>query len=328
MITDNFGRRFNYLRLSLTDVCNFRCQYCLPMGYSGEKSSREDFLTLSEIQHLMAGFSELGVRKIRLTGGEPTLRRDFIDIVKLVSSVETIEKIALTTNGYALFKNATNYRDAGLTNITISLDSLTPQCFQTITQMKNFHKVFDGVEACLAEDYHSIKINVVLLREMNDTPEEINKFFEYIAHRNITVRFIELMKTEDNVTLYQKHFSSTNIIQHKLRKEGWHTIQKSNTDGPALEYAHPDFIGKIGIISPYSDIFCQDCNRVRISAKGELYVCLFDQMNVPLRDLLSTTKDKDKLVQRITEAYTHKKVSHFLHQGEMGRSKHFSSIGG
>jgi len=298
------------------------------MGYSGEKSSRENFITLSEIKNLMAGFQDLGVKKVRLTGGEPTLRRDFIDILSFISSIDTIENVALTTNGYALYKNAKKYREAGLTNITVSLDSLTAKSFQTITQMKNFHKVIAGIEACLDEGFHKVKINAVLLRGMNDTPEELNQFFEYVSDKPVTIRFIELMQTKDNHELYQNNFSSTNLIQDKLKKDGWHNIRKAITDGPALEYSHPDFVGKIGVISPYSNIFCQDCNRVRISSRGELYVCLFDKINIPLRDLLSDSKNKAELINRITSSYQKKKVSHFLHEGDMGRSKHFSSIGG
>ncbi|MFT6835945.1 MAG: cyclic pyranopterin phosphate synthase, partial [Francisellaceae bacterium] len=275
-----------------------------------------------------AGFQDLGVKKVRLTGGEPTLRRDFIDILSFISSIDTIENVALTTNGYALYKNAKKYREAGLTNITVSLDSLTAKSFQTITQMKSFHKVIAGIEACLDEGFHKVKINAVLLRGMNDTPEELNQFFEYVSDKPVTIRFIELMQTKDNHELYQNNFSSTNLIQDKLKKDGWHNIPKAITDGPALEYSHPDFVGKIGVISPYSNIFCQDCNRVRISSKGELYVCLFDKINIPLRDLLSDSKNKAELINRITSSYQKKKVSHFLHEGDMGRSKHFSSIGG
>jgi GTP 3',8-cyclase len=328
MLSDKFGRKFNYLRLSLTDVCNFRCHYCLPQGYKGDRSSRNSFLTLTEIEHLMAGLNELGVKKVRLTGGEPTLRRDFIDILALIANRNGIDTIALTTNGYSLSQNAKRYQAAGLTNITVSLDSLTSSRFQAITQMANFHKVLEGIETCLSLSYQKVKINAVLLRDMNDTAEEINKFLEYVAHKSVTIRFIELMKTADNQELFDKHFVSTKALVEKLLNEGWQRVSKSITDGPAVEFSHPDYMGKIGVIAPYSAIFCQDCNRVRISAKGELYVCLFHKSNVPLRDLLVDSSQKEALIQRITKAYGEKKVSHFLHEGEMGRNNHFSSIGG
>lgn len=328
MLSDKFGRKFNYLRLSLTDVCNFRCQYCLPQGYHGEASSRKSFLTLAEIEHLMAGLHELGLKKVRLTGGEPTLRRDFIEILTLIANMECIETTALTTNGHSLYKNAERYQEAGLTNITVSLDSLTPSCFQVITQMNNFHKVLEGIETCIALNYKKIKINAVLMRGLNDTEEEVQQFLDYVVDKPVTIRFIELMKTADNQELFETRFVSTNTIAEKLLKEGWQRVTKSITDGPAVEFFHPDYAGRIGIISPYSAIFCQDCNRIRISAKGELYVCLFHKTNVPLRDLLIDKNQKEELIQRITHAYTDKKVSHFLHDGEIGRNNHFSSIGG
>lgn len=271
---------------------------------------------------------EIGVKKVRLTGGEPTLRRDFIDILKLMADVEGLQTIALTTNGYSLYKHAKAYQEAGLTNITISLDSLTPNRFHHITQMTNFPHVLKGIEACVDNHFPTIKINAVLLKGMNDTPHEINQFFDYVLDKPITIRFIELMKTKDNETLFKNHFSSTQVLLEKLKQEGWRQIKKSITAGPAREYEHPDYLGKIGIISPYSSIFCADCNRVRISSKGELYVCLFNKNNTPLRDLLLHPSQKTDLIQRIQNAYTHKKISHFLHDGEGGRDKHFSSIGG
>lgn len=328
MLTDDFGRRFTYLRLSLTDVCNFRCIYCLPNGYQGCKVSRQSFLTPKEIKCLMSTMIEMGVKKVRLTGGEPTLRRDFFPILEILSSYPSLTTIALTTNAYSLYKHAKDYNKAGLTHITISLDSLTPSVFEKMTNMSNFNTVLKGVEQCIEARYEKVKLNAVLLKDINDTPKEITQFFQYVKNNPVTVRFIELMKTEDNLSLFEKQFSSTNKIVEKLQEEGWQLQQKTITDGPAREFYHPDYMGRIGIISPYSSIFCESCNRLRISAKGELYVCLFHKTFTPLRDLLQDPNQQSILINRIREAYTQKKVSHFLHDGEIGRKKHFSSIGG
>lgn len=328
MLTDGYGRLFTYLRLSLTDVCNFRCQYCLPYGYQGCKAQREHFLTLKEIQHLIAALTDLGVQKVRLTGGEPTLRRDFLNIVEMLSATPSLHTIALTTNAYALYKHVKAYQSAGLTNITISLDSLTPSVFKDITQMNNFNTVMKGVERSIEADFNKVKLNAVLLKDLNDTDNELNLFFNYVKDKAVTIRFIELMKTQDNITLFNKHFSSTNKIVKKLHDEGWQQEEKQITDGPAREFYHPQYTGRVGIISPYSSIFCESCNRLRVSSKGELYVCLFNKTFTPLRDLLQDLSQGESLKDRIRKAYSHKKVSHFLHDGEIGRNKHFSSIGG
>jgi cyclic pyranopterin phosphate synthase len=328
ILSDKFGRKFNYLRLSLTDVCNFRCQYCLPNGYCGSGESRENFLSLNEIKQLLNGLSLLGLKKVRLTGGEPTLRKDFLEIVKVVKAVQSIETIALTTNGYSFFKNALNYQNAGITNVTISLDSLTESRFQKITQTPFYAQVIQSIEKAISLQFESVKVNAVLLRGLNDTPEETQQFFDYVKDKPITIRFIEMMKTHDNKSDYDQFFSSANLIKEKLQKEGWILNQKPITAGPAQEYSHPNYEGKIGIIAPYSDIFCKDCNRIRISSKGSLYVCLFDKDSSNLRDLLQCSDQQNELIAKIVKAYTHKDISHFLHDDIIGGAKHFSSIGG
>lgn len=328
ILSDKFGRKFNYLRLSLTDVCNFRCQYCLPNGYCGTENERDSFLNLNEIYHLLSGLSTLGLRKVRLTGGEPTLRKDFVEIVKMIKAISSIETIALTTNGYSFFKHAQTYYDAGITNITISLDSLTESCFEKITKVPFYKNVIKSIEAALSIPFSSVKVNAVLLKSLNDTSEEILQFFEFAKDKSIAIRFIEMMKTGDNQSDYEKFFSSTKVIKEKLLKNGWALIPKSITAGPAQEYSHPGYQGKIGIISPYSEIFCEGCNRIRVSSKGDLYVCLFDRHTTTLRELLQHEDQQAALINKIVKAYTNKEVSHFLHDNIIGGNKHFSSIGG
>ncbi|MDC0534957.1 GTP 3',8-cyclase MoaA [Francisellaceae bacterium] len=327
-LSDKFGRRFNYLRLSITDVCNFRCQYCLPNGYCGSKTERESFLNVTEISHLLAALTELGLKKIRLTGGEPTLRKDFIDIVSCIKKYEPIKQIAVTTNAYTLYKFAQEYKDAGITNVTISLDSLTQAQFSKITQTLYYSNVIKSIDAAIEAGFSTIKLNAVLLKGLNDTDEEITHFFNYVKNKSITVRFIEMMETGDNHDDYRQFFSSTEKINDKLYQEGWQLVTKSITAGPAREYEHPGFEGKIGIISPYSKIFCSDCNRIRVNSKGNLHVCLFDKCAKNLRHLLQHESQKMELINFIVKAFSNKDISHFLHDNIIGGDKHFSSIGG
>ncbi|BCD92126.1 cyclic pyranopterin monophosphate synthase [Francisella halioticida] len=327
MLTDSFGRKFTYLRLSLTDVCNFRCQYCLPNGYQG-KGKKDNFLNLTEIKNLLRAMNVLQVQKVRLTGGEPTLRNDFLDILNFISSQEGIKTISLTTNGYSLVKNVSKYYESGLNNITISLDSLFANKFRDITQMNNFSTIMKGIEKALEIDFDKVKINAVLLKGYNDSKEDIKSFFDYVKDKKITVRFIELMETQDNLKLHKKSFITTSYIRDKLREEGWTSCARESSSGPAIEYMHKDYVGKIGIISPYSNIFCVNCNRVRVNSKGELYTCLFDKANVSLREYLQHEKQLKELLKIIKNTYSLKKESHYLTEGIIGDDKHFSTLGG
>lgn len=323
-LVDNFGRRFPYLRLSITDVCNFSCSYCLPNGY--QKSGCENFLSISEISRIAKAFSALGVWKIRLTGGEPTVRKDFIPIVETLSAIPGIKHLAFTTNGYQLSKNAKKYFDAGLRAINISIDSLNAIKFKTITGHDRLNEILDGIEACYSAGFKTVKINTVLLKDLNDA--ELDNFIAFIKDKPLTLRFIELMQTNDNTVYFDTRHLSGTLIAKRLLTQGWQIKPRVDGAGPAQEFEHPHSKGIIGLITPYAKDFCQSCNRIRTSSKGQLHLCLFGERGYPLRHLLQSDDQQEVLQQQILMLLQHKKSAHLLHDNNSGVRDHLASIGG
>jgi GTP 3',8-cyclase len=323
-LTDAFGRRFYYLRLSVTDVCNFRCSYCLPNGYA--KSGCDDFLSLHEITRLATAFSALGMKKIRLTGGEPTLRPDFTAIARSVSRIQGIQKVAVTTNGYRLRERAAEYASAGIQSINISIDSLRPEAFSHITGHDRLDEIMEGVSACRETGFQNIKINTVLLKGVNDS--ELDAFIDFVVSQNVSLRFIELMRTLDNKDYFTQYHVSSDSISHALRARGWQPTIRAHDDGPAVEYMHPGGSGRIGVIAPYGKDFCQSCNRLRVSARGNLHLCLFGEEGFSLRRWLQHDEQLAELQSRIVMLLQHKRAGHGLHHQDSGATPHLASIGG
>lgn len=324
LLADAFGRRFPYLRLSVTDVCNFRCSYCLPDGY--HKNGCEMFLSRIEILRLVQTFSELGVQKIRLTGGEPTIRPDFLDIARNISGIESIRKLAFTTNGYKLLEKAKAYYDSGLRHINISIDSLNAEQFEKITGHDRLREILEGLDSCLKLGYDSVKVNTVLLKNFND--RELDTFVQFVADKPISLRFIELMRTGDNRDYFQNHHLSGAAVTERLLQLGWILRPRGYDSGPALEFVHKESLGSIGLIAPYSKDFCKSCNRLRVSAKGALHLCLFGEGGFPLRPLLQCDGQREELKDTILKLMNFKKSGHFLHEGHSGSTRHLASIGG
>ena len=323
-LIDSFSRRFSYLRLSITDVCNFRCQYCLPDGYS-KPLNKPEFLTRAEIKNLVTAFAALGVRKIRLTGGEPSVRHDLSDIIRDIKAIDGIQTIALTTNGYSLAKHAREWRDAGVNQINVSLDSLNAATFAQARGVDQLDNVLRGLEVTQSVGFDSIKINAVLLKDIND--HELPDFINWVRERNISVRFIELMQTGLHKDYFAAHHLSADGLREQLVNGGWQIKPRGTTDGPAQAFSHPDYLGHIGIIAPYSKDFCDTCNRLRVSARGDLKLCLFGDGDVSLRAFLQDAAHQDELQSTIINALTHKPVSHFLQQGITGKMFYLASIG-
>ncbi|MEZ9231932.1 GTP 3',8-cyclase MoaA [Vibrio amylolyticus] len=323
---DKFHRKFYYLRLSVTDVCNFKCTYCLPDGYkpSGQKNS--SFLTVPEVKRVVSAFADCGTSKVRITGGEPSLRKDFLDIIDTVSSTQGIKKVATTTNGYRMEKHVADWKDAGLTHINVSLDSLDPRMFHQITGENKFSQVMGGIERAFEVGYSQVKVNVVLMKDLN--AHELPGFLNWIKDRPIQLRFIELMQTGEMDDLFSKHHVSGVAIRNQLIANGWILKVRAANDGPAQVFVHPDYQGEIGLIMPYEKSFCDSCNRLRVSARGKLHMCLFGDHGVELRDLLQRDSQQDELMARISEQLQNKSQSHFLHDGNSGITPHLASIGG
>ncbi|MEI8671376.1 GTP 3',8-cyclase MoaA [Vibrio sp. SA48] len=323
---DRFQRKFYYLRLSVTDVCNFKCTYCLPDGYkpSGQKNS--SFLTLPEIRRVVKAFADCGTSKVRITGGEPSLRKDFTEIIATVANTAGINKVATTTNGYRMAKQVEHWKDAGLTHVNVSVDSLDPRMFHQITGKNKFNDVMLGIDRAFEVGFEQVKVNVVLMKDMNH--HELPAFLNWIKHRPIQLRFIELMQTGDMDSLFDRHHVSGVAIRNQLIADGWVLKARANNDGPAQVFVHADYQGEIGLIMPYEKNFCESCNRLRVSAKGKLHLCLFGDHGVELRDLLEKDEQETALIEHIQAQLQTKSVSHFLHDGHTGMTPHLASIGG
>ncbi|MBS0229727.1 MAG: GTP 3',8-cyclase MoaA [Proteobacteria bacterium] len=323
-LVDGFGRSFPYLRLSLTEACNFRCSYCLPEGYRAD--GRPTFLRLDEIRRLLRAFADLGMRKVRLTGGEPSLRKDLPEIIAIAASTPGVRKVAMTTNGCLLLSKVRQWREAGLTALNVSVDSLDPQRFHAITGHDRFDEVMAGVDTALGLGFDAVKLNAVLLRGRND--DELPAWMDFLRERDISIRFIELMRTGDNKAYFERHHVRAEVLEQQLQQAGWMLTPRAADAGPAREYAHPAYRGRIGIIAPYSKDFCAGCNRLRVTARGDLRLCLFGEFGIPLRPLLQSDADHEALMGRIATQLGLKAAGHGLHQGNSGITPHLASIGG
>lgn len=323
-LSDPFGRTFPYLRLSLTEACNFRCGYCLPNGHVAD--GRPVFLAREEVRRLMAGFAAVGMRKVRLTGGEPTLRKDLAAIIGDVAETPGITRIALTTNGTRLPSHVRPWREAGLTSVNVSVDSLDREVFHAVTGHDRLPEILDGIDLALALGFEAVKLNAVLLRDINDA--SLPRWLDYLRERPVSVRFIELMRTNDNVAYFERHHVRAEGLEKSLGDTGWVRMMRAADSGPAVEYLHPDYAGRIGIIAPYSRDFCAGCNRLRVTARGDLRLCLFGEAGVSLRPLLQRDEDRDALVDLIARQLRLKAAGHGLHEGNSGVTPHLASIGG
>lgn len=322
-LVDGFGRRFHYLRISVTEVCNYRCTYCLPDGF--RKSGPLSFMTVDEIGRLTAAFADLGVSKVRLTGGEPATRRDLTAIIGRVAQVPGVNKVAVTTNGWNLDRSIADWREAGLTNLNVSIDSLDADTFRRITGHDRLASAVAGVDRALALGVPTVKVNGVLLRDT--VTDGFEAFAEFVRERSVAVRFIELMRTGDNAAYFADQHVRGAVLTSWLEARGWTPRARAFDDGPAVEYAHPDHSGRIGLIAPYAAGFCDSCNRLRVTARGQLRLCLFGDLGVDLRDLLASG-DRDALQARIVGALGAKPAGHRLHEGLTGATRQLAQLGG
>ena len=327
-LQDTFGRKFPYIRLSITDVCNFKCTYCLPDGYKKTPGDTRSFMSAEEISRLTKALSELGVCKIRLTGGEPTVRKDFFNILKDMKQNSNIPKVTMTTNGYRLDKIAKQLHEAGLDGINISIDSLNRETFKKLTGHDRLNEILEGIKILQKLGFKNIKVNAVLLKGINDTHEEFEKFGNFIKNNKIDFRFIELMQTGDNLDYFKKNHVSSKIFKDYLEKNNWISQTFGKDAGPSLNFIHPTFEGKFGLIAPYSKGFCQTCNRLRITSRGDLRLCLFGNTGISIRHLLRNDTQKNELVDLIIKQLHLKKESHYLELGDTGITPNLSSTGG
>uniref|UniRef100_A0A8C5FUM6 GTP 3',8-cyclase n=1 Tax=Gadus morhua TaxID=8049 RepID=A0A8C5FUM6_GADMO len=306
-LTDSFGRRHSYLRISLTEKCNLRCQYCMPE--EGVKlTPRAQLLTTAEVLRLARLFVHEGVDKIRLTGGEPLIRPDVLDIIAELRKLEGLKTIAVTTNGMNLARLLPKLKDSGLDLLNISLDTLIPAKFEFIVRRKGFHKVMEGIDKALEMGYNPVKVNCVVMRGLNE--DEILDFVALTEKKPIEVRFIEYMPFDGNKWNFKKMVSYQEMLD--CIKQQWPALEMVPTGhaDTAKGYKVPGFAGKVGFISSMSDHFCGSCNRLRLTADGNLKVCLFGNSEVSLRDELRSGATETQLLDIIGAAVGRKKKQH------------------
>ena len=324
-LEDGFGRRFSYLRVSLTQRCNFRCRYCLPQGFAAQNGLPPE-LSRAELRCAVTAFAQLGLWKLRLTGGEPTVRTDFTAIVRDLASVPGIRRVAMTTNGYRLERQAEEWRAAGVDAVNVSVDTLDSSEFARMTGRDLLPQVLRGVDAAGAAGFNAVKINSVLMRDCD--ARGWDDMLTFVTSRDITWRFIELMRTNDNASFHAAQATPGERVRERLEAGGWKRIARADDAGPSDDYAHPDYRGRIGLIAPYQSGFCGSCNRLRLSSRGKLHLCLFGREGLDLRDLLQRDDQRDELTARIVAAMPGKARTHALREGNSGATPHLASIGG
>lgn len=322
MLSDMHGRAFEYLRLSITDVCNFSCQYCLPDGYQKQHGNR--FLTLNEIDTIIAAFALLGTKKVRITGGEPSLRKDLPEVISIASQQSNIERVALTTNAYRLHEKAKQWRECGLSSVNVSIDSFDTKQFNQITGSSDLPHILKGIDTAINVGLE-VKLNLVLMRQYNQFI--LGEVLDYIKDKPISFRFIELMQTGDNLSFFRQQHVSGSFIEKQLIERGFVYQPSAPYSGPAKLYRHPDYLGSIGLIMPYGKGFCDTCNRLRVSAIGRLHLCLFAEQGFDLREEIKSG-DVQAVASRISALMPYKKPSHYLTDSDTGATTHLAMLGG
>jgi GTP 3',8-cyclase len=325
---DSHYRKIDYLRLSITDRCNLRCIYCMPKE-GVPKLAHEQVLRYEEILRLAHIAIRMGISKIRITGGEPLVRRDVLYLCETIGKLKGVESLSLTTNALLLEKFAVDLYRAGVKRINISLDTLKPERYAQITRHDCFHEVWRGIERAQEVGFHPIKLNVVAMRGVND--DEIEDLGRLTLHYPFHVRFIECMPFQAQQGGRHQHFLGADEILSRLQQIGrLNPASSANSNGPARHYQFPQAQGKIGIISPISHHFCPTCNRLRLTADGKLRTCLFatqeTDLLIPLREGASDTE----LMSIVGAAIAQKPAKHTLDQGVLRKciSRPMAAIGG
>lgn len=324
---DNNHRIINYLRLSITDRCNLRCLYCMPE--EGVKFlPQSEILTYEEILYIIRLCVQKGIRKVRLTGGEPLVRKGFTGFLERVCRIKELEEITLTTNGVLLKKFAADIKNCGICRINVSLDSLRPERFFHITGRDCFEQVWEGIEEAEYVGFNPVKINVVAIKGVND--DEILDFADLALKKPYHIRFIELMPVGEKNGWCSDRYMSTDEIYRRIQSLGKVTPVKSNPyDGPAQRFKIKGGQGEIGLISAMSHHFCSICNRLRLTPEGNLRGCLFSDQEIGLKTPLRQGNNDDFLLRLIELAIKNKPKDHgMLKYGPQKCVRQMHSIGG
>ncbi len=326
-LSDGFARPITYLRISVTDKCNLRCIYCMPEeGLPWLHKSA--ILTYEEIAELVTVAASIGVRSIRLSGGEPLVRAELHRLVAAISGIDGIEDIALSTNGLLLEPQLDPLRAAGLRRINVSLDTLDEERFMEIARRPGLAQVLRGIDAAIEAGMTPVKINCVVMRGRND--DEIERFAQWTQTRPVYVRFIEMMPVVENAGLQSDAYVSSDDILERVGAIGEiQPVIGPGGNGPARYFAFEGAPGAVGVISPLSHDYCQRCNRVRLTADGRLRLCLFGDHDIDFRTPLRSGASRAEIAALLQSAMLIKPERHHLRLGEPGsRMRAFSEIGG
>ena len=326
-LIDGMGRTIVNLRISVTDRCNFRCTYCMPAD-NVEFMDRTNLLSFEEIHRVVTVASGLGINRIRLTGGEPLMRKDLPTLIKMINEVEGINDVAMTTNAFFLKDQAQSLKDAGLKRLNVSLDALDPEKFRDVNRRDCLQAVLDGLDTARKVGFKSIKINAVAVRNFSES--EIMGLIEYGRSDGFEVRFIEFMPLDsDKVWERDKVLFGHEIIELIKKKYEIVPVDNSLEIGPASEYTFADGKGKIGIITAVSNPFCDHCNRIRMTADGKLRTCLFSADETNLKEMIRSGKSDENIAETIRQAVLVKEPGHKINLDDFERpDRAMHAIGG
>ncbi len=322
-LSDSFQRPIDYLRISVTDRCNLRCIYCMPAeGIS--LMAHEDILSYEEIYTVAEAAAELGIKKIRITGGEPLVRAGLPTLIQMLARIDTIDDISLTTNGTLLAHHAAELKSAGLKRVNVSLDTLKTDKFRYITRCGNLSDVLEGIKVARSVTLNPIKINVVVMAGIND--DELIDFAAKTINEDWHVRFIEHMPFGESAIA--SSFVSVSEMRQRLAVLGELEPCEVKGNGPAKYFRLPQAKGTIGFITPVTEHFCFQCNRLRLTADGKLRPCLLSEDEIDLRESLRSGKPSAELKRLIKEAVAKKPLKHHLAEGYVPQKRPFSQVGG
>ncbi|MGI6128873.1 MAG: GTP 3',8-cyclase MoaA [bacterium] len=321
---DTLGRTIDYLRISVTDRCNLRCVYCMPAEGVPYKDHSQ-ILSYEEVVRLVSAGAKLGICRIRLTGGEPLVRADIVQLVRELKKIPGIDDIAITTNGVLLPPLATELKAAGLDRVNISLDTLRPERFAAVTRIGSLEAAIEGIEAALAADFHPVKINTVALAGLND--DEIPDLAALTLKYPLHVRFIEVMPLGDDVNWAKNHMLSLREVRSRVETVGQLVPAMVTGAGPAQAFKFKSGLGTVGFIAAMSHGFCHRCNRLRLTADGKLKPCLASDQEVDVREALRQGANQEVLKTLFARAIALKPSEHRLQQYEQ-HERIMSQIGG
>jgi cyclic pyranopterin phosphate synthase len=324
-LIDPLGRTIDYVRLSVTDKCNLRCTYCMPNG-NRDFEPREAYLTFGEIERVIRAFTELGVRRVRITGGEPLVRKNTPGLAARLSALPGLEDLSLSTNAVLLAGQAEALRNAGIRRLNVSLDTLRRDRFLKITGNDDFDRVVDGLMVARQVGFSPIKINMLALKGQND--DEVIEMAEFCIEHSFSLRFIETMPMGTAGRAATHHYMPLSDVKAQLETKFDLVPSLMLGGGPARYFRIDGGDSKIGFITPVSQHFCDTCNRVRLSVDGTLHLCLGQEHAVPLRPLLRRGIDDDGLRQAIIEALALKPARHEFNERPEQVIRFMSSTGG